>query len=705
MRCRIIAAAAFIFLGGIARAELPLIRLDRIFPLGAQAGTEVQLEISGRDMGEVKSLHFDHPGLKATLLKPNLFRVTIAPDTPPGTYEVRAVGKYGISGVQLFAVDQNLEEVREKEPNDSPDKAQKVPVNSAINGHSDGNGDDFFRFSAKKGQRLVIDCRAFRLNSTLRAILNLATADGKELLQSKPYYNLTDPLLDFTAPADGDYILRLHDMTFLGGLPYRLLISDRPHIENAFPSAVVPGEKTELTILGRNLPAGKPAPEWVVHDRPLDRKTVTVTLPKSPAAEQRFAFRHHLPTPSLNARGLQLWPEPLKNAVNPVTLLFADAPVTLDKEPNDTPETAQPITLPTVVCGRFDKPGDADWYSFTAKAGDAISVNLLCERMDFPGDPFVIITDAKGNEVFSVDDHGINFNSLAQFNRDPLGTFRVPGNGTYRLFVQERYRNGGPRYQYVLSLTKSRPDFFPVAFHETPSDPTCPLVRQGGAAFCEVCLNRRDFNGPVTIEAESLPKGVNCPPVHVSPQSQFANIVFTAAPDAPEWSGAIRLKAWAMIDGQKVEREVRSAQRRWPIANISTSVAVREICLAVREKAPYALKLPPEKLTATAGQALEFPVAVSRLWPDFKGPVQVNGLNLPPGFGFATLNIPADKTEMKTKLTVAGNVPPGEYSVVLRGDAQVPFNRDAKAASRSNVRVADPSTPMIVVVTAPPKKS
>jgi hypothetical protein len=702
--CLTIAALALMVPSGPVRAELPLIRLDRVFPLGGQAGSEVLLEIGGRDLDEVKALHFDHAGLKATLQKPNRFKVAIAADIPAGTYEVRAVGKYGISGAQIFQVSRGLTEVHEKEPNDSPDKANKVAVNSAINGHIDGNGDDFFRFAAKKGQRIVIDCFGFRLNSTIRAILTLSTAEGKELLQSKPYYNRTDPLLDFVAPADGDYILRLHDMTFLGGLPYRLIISDLPHVENAFPSTIVPGEKTELILLGRNLPGGKLASAWTIQGQALEEAKIWVMVPKNPVLEQRFSFINHLPSPSLNARGLQLWPPAWKNALNPMTLFLAGAPVTLEKEPNDSAETAQPITLPTVIAGRFDKPGDADWFTFTGKAGETWALDLLCERLDFPGDPFVILFDAKGNELASFDDHGINFNSLAQFNRDPIGTFRIPANGQYRLFVQERYRNGGPRYQYVLRLTKVEPDFYPVVFHKTPSDPTCPVVGRGGSAFYELCLNRRNFNGPVTIEAEGLPKGLSCPPVHVSPQGQFANIVFTASADAAPWSGAIRLKAWAMIDGKKIEREVRCSQRRWPIANINTSVVVREICLAIRERAPYALKLPSEKLTVAAGGSLELPVTLTRHWSDFKGAVQITGLNLPPGFGLATVKIPTDKTEMTAKLTVAGNVPPGEYSVVVRGDDQVPFNRDAKAASRPNVRVADPSTAVTVVVTAAKKK-
>ena len=54
-----------------------------------------------------------------------------------------------------------------------------------------------------------------------------------------------------------------------------------------------------------------------------------------------------------------------------------------------------------------------------------------------------------------------------------------------------------------------------------------------------------------------------------------------------------------VIDGKKVTREVRAVQRRWAIANISTSRACRQVCLAVRPGAPYGLQL-AEKASATA---------------------------------------------------------------------------------------------------------
>src|SRR5262249_9621540 len=89
---------------GECRAQLPLARLDRIFPLGGQAGSTVSIQLTGKDLEDVKVLHFDHPGLKAALVKGNEFRVSIAADVPAGTYDVRAVGRHGISGARLFAV-------------------------------------------------------------------------------------------------------------------------------------------------------------------------------------------------------------------------------------------------------------------------------------------------------------------------------------------------------------------------------------------------------------------------------------------------------------------------------------------------------------------------------------------------------------------------------------------------------------------------
>ena len=488
-------------------------------------------------------------------------------------------------------------------------------------------------------------------------MLSVADASGKPLMQGRPYHHRTDPFLDFTAPADGEYVARVHDMTFRGGLPYRLVIANLPHIEQVYPMAIVPGEKAELTLFGRNLPGGRPA-SWKIHDDALEQLPFTLNPTAYAARAASFTFSRHMPSASVNARGIQVWP--IKEALNPITLAFADAPITLDKEPNDTAETAQPITVPTVICGRFDKPGDADWYSFSAKKGDSFAVDLLCERLELPGDPYVLVFDGKGNEIATFDDHGINFNALAQANRDPLGVLQIPADGQYKLFVQERYRNGGARFQYVLKITNVVPDFYPVLVHETPNEPSCPCLRQGGSVFYELCLNRRNYQGPVTVEAEGLPPGMRCDPVHVSPQGQFANIVFTAAPDAPNGPARSNSRPGRLIDGKKIEREVRPVQRRYPVANINTSVMLREICLAVRDRRTYAVQLPSESCRSPPARAWK-----PRQGPCATGPSSRESAAHWPesaaGFFFATTTIAAeadrdDDQDQRRRQRAAGRI-------------------------------------------------
>ncbi|MFN6054205.1 MAG: hypothetical protein ACK47R_25530, partial [Planctomycetia bacterium] len=50
-------------------ADLPSVRLDRIFPLGAAQGTKLEIEFQGADVDDPRDLVFDHPGIKSKFLK------------------------------------------------------------------------------------------------------------------------------------------------------------------------------------------------------------------------------------------------------------------------------------------------------------------------------------------------------------------------------------------------------------------------------------------------------------------------------------------------------------------------------------------------------------------------------------------------------------------------------------------------------------
>jgi hypothetical protein len=689
-----------VFAATAIRAELPSPRFDRLTPLGASAGSSVEVEIIGNDIEETKSLLFDHPGLKAEFLKDRRFKITISADVPAGTYDVRLIGKYGISNPRLFEVQHGLVEVAEKEPNDDIATAQPVAVNSVVNGSSDNNREDVFKFALKSGQRVVIECRAQKLDSPLDGSLTLMDASGKQLAANGDYFG-RDPLIDYVAPKDGDYFVSLADLSFRGGQPYRLIISDRPHVENVYPRAVQVSKPAALTIYGRNLGSGSKASTWKINDLPLDELQETVTPPTDLLALGSFRFVEHptthsvLPTAATcTLNGFQ---------VRGIPVLVTDTPVTLEVEPNDDPKKPQPITLPAVVSGRFDKERDADWYEFETKDDGSVSFEVYSERIGGRADPYLVVLDDKDARVAELDDFGIRMNAFDGHLRDPSGTVNVQKNRKYRVLVQDRYRRGGARFQYVLVVRKPIPDLYPAVIHSQNPGPGGTTIRRGGAAHLDIVVHNKDgFGGPITITAEGLPKGLHAQPTTINNDNRGIFVLWADA-DAPEWTGTVKLFATGKRDDEVIKREVRPYTRVWQEANIATSRPTRELALAIRESAPFGLHFASERIEIEAGKKVEVKLQLERHWPDFKNAVTVISLSFPGPIKMGQVTIAPEKTEASVTLEVQAGARTGEYTIAVQGQAQVPFSKDAKAGMKPNTLVSEPSWPITVVVT-PGKK-
>jgi hypothetical protein len=689
-----------------ARADLPAVRFDRLTPLGGAAGSTVEVEIAGADLEGVEALLCDHPGLKATFVKERRFRLAIAADVPPGTYDIRLVGRFGVSNPRLFAVSHGLTDVAKKEPA-SADMPQVIAVNTAVNGQCGGNRDDVFRFAAKKGQRLVVEVQAGKLDSQMDATLAVTTATGKVLV-SNGGYNGRDPLVDFVAPDDGDYLIKLHDLSYRGGFPYRLIISDRPQVATVFPRAVQVGKVAELRAFGRNLgPGARPSP-WREFDLPLDEARITVEPPADVLDLGAYRFFEHptdhgpLPTAATcTLRGFQVRPKFGDAWANALPLLLVDSPVTLEVEPNDSPETAQPIALPAVVCGRFDRERDADWYEFETADAGPYAFEVYCERLGCRADPYLVVTDAKGNRVAELDDFGHRLNAFDGHLRDPSGVVNLAAKTKYRVLVQDRYRRGGARLQYVLTINRAVPDFFAAVIHSQNPGPAGLTVRAGGAAHLDVIVHQSGgLNAPITLTAEGLPPGVHALPTAV--RGNHGTFVIWADAGAAEWTGPVKLFATAKQGDRDLRREVRPYTRVWTDANIGSSRPTRELALAVRESAPFALAFAEERVEAVAGGKITVKLRLQRYAKDFTGKVTI----LPAASGPLRVNnaeVAAGQDEVTVTVDVPANAPPGEHTLTVLGQAQVPYSKEGpKAAQRPNVLVALPARPFTLVVT--PKK-
>jgi hypothetical protein len=708
MRLFLRALLGVVVLVPLARADLPSIRFDRLTPLGAAAGSSVEVEVAGAEIDDVKSLLFDHPGVKAELVKDRRFRITVAADVPAGTYDVRLVGRFGVSNPRLFAVSHGLTEVTKKEPNSDRATAQSIAVNSVVNGQSGQNREDFYRFPLRKGQRVVIECQAGKLDSMLDATLTLYSAESKQLASNGDYHG-RDPLIDFIAPAEGDYLVSVADLSFRGGHPYRLVVSDGPQVENLFPRAVQVGKAATLSVFGRNLGAGSKPSAWRVQDLALDEMPLTVTPPADIFGLGAYRFLDHptchsvLPTAATcTLTGFQVQPSGNKGFASALPMLLVDTPVTLEVEPNDDPNSPQRITLPAVVSGRFDKERDADWYEFETTEDGAYAFEVYCERIGGWADPYLVVMDDKGNRVAELDDFGQRMNAFDGHLRDPSGTVNLSGKRKYRVLVQDRYRRGGARFQYVLTIHRPVPDFYAAVIHSQNPGPGGTTIRQGGAAYLDVILHLKDgYNGPITLTAEGLPPGLHALPTAINGDTRGTFVLWADA-DAPEWTGTVQLFATGKRGETVIKREVRPYTRVWTDPNMNSSRPTRQLAVAIRESAPFGLRTSAERLEVEAGKKVELKLQLERRWPDFKNAVRVRTPQLPGFLKVASADFAPDKTEATVAFDVAANARPGEYTVTLIGQAQVPFSKDPKAATKPNTLVEQPSRPFTLVVL--PKK-
>jgi hypothetical protein len=108
-------------------------------------------------------------------------------------------------------------------------------------------------------------------------------------------------------------------------------------------------------------------------------------------------------------------------------------------EPNDTRQTATPISLPFVSVGaNLLYLGDIDWYTFNAHKGDRISIDIdALELESQPGFSVAVaarlgLFNSSGQLLFSADN---GTDPDTGYSGDPCLTFEVPQDGNYYIAV------------------------------------------------------------------------------------------------------------------------------------------------------------------------------------------------------------------------------------------------------------------------------
>lgn len=228
-----------------------------IFPAGARRGTAVQVRVGGLNLHSHCGFELLGPGVQAdrTLKRtPTLWlegpilplpesqqqedypkdmagTVTVAADAPLGVRPGRVWTAQGAASGLAFVVG-DLPEVIESE-SDGPTVTERGALPVTINGRIFPREDvDEWAFDAKRGQVIVAEALAGRINSPLEPHVEIRDTHDNRLAENDPYPGAADARVRFTAPADGAYRVRIHDARFSGGpaFVYRLTVrgDDKP---------------------------------------------------------------------------------------------------------------------------------------------------------------------------------------------------------------------------------------------------------------------------------------------------------------------------------------------------------------------------------------------------------------------------------------------------------------------------------------------
>ncbi|HAA51766.1 MAG TPA: hypothetical protein DCE43_18760 [Planctomycetaceae bacterium] len=688
--------------------------ITNAWPAGARAGSTVSVTLTGSGIDKQGDLQSSAPGLQAEPVstgKPGIFRITIPKTTSPGLYEIRLAGPAGVSTPRTFQVG-NRREVLEQEPNSTPATAKPVPIDSTVNGQILEAGDqDCYRFTATRGQRVVLECWAERIDSKLHPILQLFDSDGRLLKVSRGYYGI-DPLIDFRVPENGDYIVRLHDLTYTGSPnhTYRLDIDTGPRVAVALPGVIRRGQPARITLLGWNLADRTDAPYPALDRVDVEIPAETTTKPDWPLPVRLTAAQ----TP-FDAIAWQL-----PGAHAPILIGITDVPVVIENNDNHTPDKAQQVKIPCEAGGRLVAADEKDWYSFEARRGEAIYIELIGERMGSPVHLAASVLDATGNnELLQCrrDPRNLGGLGLPTRHSDPSGRFLAPADGRYTVVIYNRSAgiHPDPRRAYRLSLRREVPTA-DVAVISPGTNPRSLNVAPGGRTLLDVvAFRRRGAHGSIRISATNLPDGVSCPDIFLGPGVTRGQLVLSADLGATRANGSLSLWSSLADKNNTARRPARIGTVVQAGRPTGWSRLAHNLALGIAGDSPVRVTADGHetrvhqlygelKVRHAPGGVLDVAIEVERKDPNHRAEVQLIGTGLPPDIANRTATIPAAKDKGYISFYLPPQLTPGRYTLGVQATTTV-LAADGKKTQTvtvsSNPVVFDVHEPMFHVTLDP----
>src|SRR5579864_3631153 len=528
-------AVAFgLFVASSAWANPPEIKGTT--PYGAQRGVATEVTVNGTNLAGHPQLlapfavAVDPAAASNTDAANWKLKLTVSGEVPIGVYPIRVKTDEGLSNPMLFSVGQ-LPQVTEKEENSTFETAQEIPALVVVEGQCAGNDVDFFKFSGKKGQRIVVDAQCARIGSGVDPTIRLTTAARAFVASADDSPGLlTDARLTAVLPEDTDYVIEFSDSRYQGGERpiYRLVVGPVPVAEEIFPIGGRKGETVGLELRGGTLP---------------ERQVAAATLLPAPDGDlARVRVSNH-------ALGLAGPCDPVLELESAAPLVLSNLPEL--REPADASAPPLKAAPPVVLNGRIDPPGDEDRFVLSVSPGQKLRMRVLAAELDSALDGQLQVLGAKDAVLATADDTNLppiiaskkgNKKTDAIISPDPSLDFTVPpGLNELTVVIRDLEGRGGTGFPYRLTIEPIVPSF------DLTLDEAQVSVPKGGTVAVDATVTRKGYNGPITLTVLDPPKGLSVRSGKMADGQTTGVLTVSASADAD--FGAVDLQVVGQAQG------------------------------------------------------------------------------------------------------------------------------------------------------------
>ena len=626
--------------------QLPVIELSAIWPTACKAGTSCEMKLaSGANTDEVDQIRFSHPGITGTVLTSEplafndepekrfgQFQVTVAADVPAGRYEVRMVGRHGVSNPRTFIV-HRLDSDTQVAASHAKLAPTDVTVGSLVHGKARAAEVDYFRFDGEAGVTYRINVHAAQIDSRMIPQVDVYNEAGR-LVSSLYGTDEIDPVITIPVHLAQRYTVAIYDSIYRGGedYPYTFAICDATSAKNLDQTSTLSKRFTRLTHDIDSLIA-----KATKIDEMTDAKSIQVPGMYTSTFDSSMDSDVYLFSAT---EGEQYVIDFVSHRMGEPT----DARLILER--------AEP-----------QPSGDPKWQA----VGNADDVKGVSDGVvgTFTCDPVLSFTAPKTTDYrLTVTDLDTG-TSLAE------------------------------KQNYWIDIRKPNPSVDLVFYSHFPNRDS-KQVRQrglkllaGGTTAIRVFAVRKDgWTGPIELSVSGLPQGVTCAPAMLAANRDQTQMVLVAADDVATSLAEIKVQGKMKIDGQDVLVDAKPATTQWGRGGGRDFHRVRRagnfvVATSAEDKSPVSFTIGDgNALEIKKGGEVKLPVKIVRQ-DTAKNDCTLRSRDLPPNVTAGDVKIAKDKTDGTVTLKAKANATPGTYSMWLQTETKIKIKPNPQALERA----------------------